>query len=120
MNSLSSRLGKVSSVLTGRERAVLVLRALAAGEEPDPDLRIIDDPGQRRVFDRAMGYINAANSELQSITHNLIYQADWLERLHLLELLHESADLAQAATGETPDPRKVKNWRKAKLVNMPE
>lgn len=120
MNSLSSRLGKITSGLTGRERAVLVLRALAAGEEPDTSLRTIDDPSQRREFDRCMGYINAANSSLQGTIHHLLYHAQWLEQFDFLELIQGAAEQSAEATGETPDPRKVKRWRKEKSINAPE
>ncbi|MGD9712716.1 MAG: hypothetical protein AB7V46_11680 [Thermomicrobiales bacterium] len=81
---------------------------------------MIDDPLQRRAFDRCMGYINAANSELQSITHNLLYQVEWIENLELVEVLRKSAVVARDMTGESVDQRKAKNWRKAKNLNVTE
>jgi hypothetical protein len=44
---------------------------MAADEEPDPELRIIDNPAQRRAFDRCMGYINATNSAVDHLQPHL-------------------------------------------------
>jgi hypothetical protein len=42
MSNLATKLGRVTNALTGRERAIL--KALADGEEPDPQLKVIEDP----------------------------------------------------------------------------
>jgi hypothetical protein len=76
--SLASRLDRLTPALTGRQRAVLVLRAHAAGHEPDPELRQIADERERRNFERCMALIYVVNVELGAMLQGLLFHAQRL------------------------------------------
>jgi hypothetical protein len=118
--SLSARLDRVLPGLTARQRAVLVLRALAAGQEPDTSLRDIGDLRERRAFNRYMGLLYVVNSELDGMLHGVLYALERLAARRSLELLREAGALAAADLGEQADPSVVRNWRKAKAVSVTE
>jgi hypothetical protein len=118
--SLNSRLDRIVPTLSGRQRAVLVLRAITAGEEPDPGLRKLGDRAEGRQFDRYMAFIYVANVELEGICHSIQFEAQRLEEDRLLKLLRWAAELAQEQTGETVNPKVVKTWRKQQTITTPE
>ena len=118
--SLATRLDRLTPGLTGRQRAVLVLQALAAGEEPAPGLRSIDDERERQAFNRYMAWSYVANSELNAVLQMVAYHIQRLEQHTTLELLHEAAAIAERDTGEKADAAVVKRWRKSKSVNITE
>ena len=46
--SVATRLDRITPSLSGRQRAILAMRSIAAGQEPDRDLWRIDDEHERR------------------------------------------------------------------------
>ena len=118
--SLATRLDRLVPALSGRQRAVLILRALAAGHEPDPELRQIADERERQTFNRCMALIYVVNVELEAMLQALLFHAQRLDADMTLDLLREAGALVEQDTGEHPDPRTVKNWRRAKEVNVTE
>jgi hypothetical protein len=118
--SLAARLDRVLPSLTARQRAVLVLRTLAAGQEPDAALRGIGDQRERRAFNRYMGLLYVVNCELDAMLQSVLYALEQLAGWTNLELLREAGALAATELGEQADPRVVKNWRKAKEVKVTE
>ena len=95
MSTIATRLRRLTPALSAKERAVLVLRALNAGQEPDPQLHVIDDAVQGQIFNRHLGLIYVANIELDAIYQSLWYQVTRLEENTTLELLREAAALVQ-------------------------
>jgi hypothetical protein len=60
------------------------------------------------------------NVELEAMLHALLFHAQRLEADTTFELLREAGALVEQDTGEHPDTRTVKNWRRAKAVNVTE
>jgi hypothetical protein len=118
--SIASRLDRITPDLSARERAVLVLRAVAAGQEPDPELKRFNDRGEQRAFNRYMGLFFVVNSELGTLLQSILSHVQRLEEHVTLEILRDAARLAEQETGERADPKVVKRWRKSKEVNIPE
>ena len=118
--SIATRLDRIVPSLSARQRAVLVFRALAAGQEPDPALNRIDDERERRAFNRYMGLFYVVNIELDGMLHSLLYQVQRLAEQATPELLREAAGMVEEQTGDKADPKVVKAWRRAKIVNATE
>jgi hypothetical protein len=117
MTALGARLGRVSGSFSGKDRAVLVLRALAAGQEPDPELRRIDDRVQARIFDRCMGLVFVANIELDGVCQGVLFCQERLAWGDTVEMLQAASEYAAHELGEVVDRRKARNWRRGKSVN---
>jgi hypothetical protein len=113
-------MNRVTTLMSGKERALLVLQASNAGVEPDPQLRIIDDPAQARVFDRLMGLIYVINVELDCVCHGILFYAERMEETRPLEFLRDAAALVEEQSGETVDPSVVRRWRKQPKLSNPE
>jgi len=92
VNELTRKLGRAAQVISGRERALMVIRAMNKGEEPDPRWRSISDPAQARIFDRAMGYLNAINQDLNAAVHPILFHGGRLEDLRPIQMLKEAAE----------------------------
>ena len=116
-----SRLGKLTSALTGKERAVLVLRARNAGQEPDPELLQIADQAQRHQYDRYVALAYVANAELGALCFVIGQQAEYATSVSRpFEVLQEASGILADELQETVDPRKIKGWRHQKEVTVPE
>ncbi|MPZ49025.1 MAG: hypothetical protein GEU75_06920 [Dehalococcoidia bacterium] len=114
--SIATRLDKLMPALSVRQRISLVLRAQAAGEEPDPEWSRLTSLEQRQEYDRYAALIIAANLELGAIVHGLEMAAGALEnRLIDFELLAWASAEIGRQEGAAP-ARPVKNWRQLKTM----
>jgi hypothetical protein len=111
---LRSRLERLTPVLSGKERAVLIVRAKNQGVEPDPDLFQSITAEQRPEYNRYVALDYVANHQLGMIVNN----AHWLT-LHLQEDFERLSNLNHAAAmleEQFPDEikkQRVRQWRKA-------
>jgi hypothetical protein len=97
--SIDARLRKLTPSLSGRQRALLSLRVVPAGEEPDPAWHQIDDPAQAREYDRYVAIVIAAN-ELSAYLRAVSLRVQGLQRLATeLMVLDEAGTLAEDAEG---------------------
>ncbi len=106
------RLEKVSKSLTGKERALLFLRSRNA-ENPAPGVRSEDfiDNAQRLQYDRYMGVLYIANSELGNLLDLISRQVEWMaEQPKMFELVRGAAEVFAEEEGEPID------WRRARLL----
>ncbi len=114
MPVLSSRLDKLMGGLSPKERAILVLRAQAAGEEPGPEITRNTTENDRRVFNRYMALIYVANAELAALCNVIAYHVGCVDfDLYRINLLEEAAGLIEEEQGWQPQ-RARRDWRKAK------
>jgi hypothetical protein len=118
--SLAARLGRLTPALTGKERALLALRARNAGQTPDPELRPGMTPEASREYNRYAALIHVANAELGMLCTVLAYQVECLEaQAERVLLLEEAAALLVKDLGETLEESRVRNWRSRKQVTVP-
>jgi hypothetical protein len=118
--TLQARLQKVTQGLSPLQRAVLTLRALKEGREPDSDLRRIDDESQRRAFNRYVALLWVSNHHLGAITSITAYRVDLVEDARsYFDLFNEAASLLEEAEG-IKKTRGFKNWRRRKQLTAPE
>jgi hypothetical protein len=109
--SITARLQKVTQGLSPLQRISLVLQALRDGRDADPELARIDDPQQKRVFNRYIALLFCCNAILGPRIHALGILCQDLEgaaeRVRLLEqaagVLEEENDLKR--------PRHARDWR---------
>src|SRR5688572_9075800 len=89
--SAGTRLSKLMPALTAKERALLVLRALKADEDPTEFQRSIP-PEQRRDYNRYAGLAFVTQCQLGALVHVIKNQIDSLEfALQRIALLDEAA-----------------------------
>jgi hypothetical protein len=107
--SIDSRLSKLTSALSAKERAVLVLRASKEGTPEDPQIRASMPPEQTREFNRYIGLMNGVNVFLTFYTGVLNQSLalldaryGWLLTLHMWAM--SVADLAGYITLYTKEP----------------
>lgn len=121
MSTLAARLSRLTPALTAKERAALVLRAQAAGEQVDPEVRRIADPDQRRAFDRLMGLGYVINRELGAVCQIIESHVDALDSvLYPLRLLNQAAGLLEEAEGAAKPANDDRNWRRKGDTTVPE
>ena len=110
--SLSTRLQKLVPSLTPKQRILLILRARAAGKEPDGELLRMDDPGDRREYDSYIALLIAANNELVCLLRTIALRVDGLEQAcYPMRVNEEAAELIEAEAALERAPA-TKNWRK--------
>ena len=118
--SIATRLQKATQALSPLQRAVLVLQATRKGREPDQELRRIDDPVQRRAFNRYMALLWVANHHLGAIASIISYRAELAEQAaNDYALFNEVAGLVEEHEGLAPS-KPTRNWRSKGLVTVPE
>ena len=120
MTSVAARLGKVTASLSGRQRALLVIRSVNRGEDPDRTWWEIDDPAQARIFDRCMGYFNVVNHDFNAAIEAIRFHVERLEDLRLLNQLKEGAEILDEESERKADRRAVKSGRKRKNLTAAE
>ena len=119
--TLDTRLARLRSRLTPRQRAALALRAQRAGEVLDPSIREGLPEADRREFNRYMGLFYIANYELDAIVRVVACRlAGYEHDARLADLLVEAASLLDEQLGLTPPKRPVKDWRRKKSVTPPD
>jgi len=119
--TIANRLGKLTPALTGKERAILAIRAQNEGRQPDPELLKISDPAQRRQYDRYIGLGYVASAELGMLCYAIKGQAEHAaNQAHAFEVIEEASGILAADLAEEVDAKKVRAWRKQKTVTVPE
>ena len=117
--TMQSRLQRATHALSPLQRAVFVLQVLHDGREPDPELRRIDDPVQRRAFNRYMALLWVANHHLGSIAAITSHRVELAENAaHYWQLFNEVAGLMEEEHGLKPS-KPFRNWRARPVVTVP-
>jgi hypothetical protein len=117
--SLATRLAKLSPVLSARERAILVIRAEVAGEDPDPDLRQLMPREQVGEFNRLIAIYYIANAELGTVVRSLTNQAYLLNQWSVTPYtLGVAAAEASRQFDEPLSTKSLRNWRKRTDINL--
>jgi len=83
VTSRDARLDKLSSTLTARERALLVLRSWKAGQDEDPAWRFTMPEHQVDEFNRLIGLMNGVNRWLGIYLMYLRQDSEKLSLLHI-------------------------------------
>ena len=78
--SITTRIDTLMPNLTARQRALMVLRALAADQDPDPALHAIRDDRERRVFNRYMGLLYVVNVEMDGMLHSILHSVESIDQ----------------------------------------
>jgi hypothetical protein len=120
--------GKLFSALTARERALLILRAIKEGGEPDPVVRFTMPEEQRQEFNHYVFLMNGVNRDLATFTlylgamvGQLNLRLGWLITLMMLidcsdnEMEQRWRGLETGLT-ETLVDGIAQNWRQVKAV----
>jgi hypothetical protein len=109
----------MTPVLTGKERAVLIVRAKNQGVEPDPDLFGSITAEQRPQYNRYVALDYVANHQFGMIINN----AHWL-MLHLqgdferLSILDQAAAMLEEQFPDEIQNHRVRQWRKASDIKV--
>jgi hypothetical protein len=103
------RLEKAARGLNGKERVVLLLKARNAGREPEFDPhRDFPNDSERRLYDRYVGVVYIANSELGMLLEVIKRQAEWLaEGRQTFEILRDAAEELATQEGQPLDWRRL-------------
>jgi len=118
--SINTRLDRVTPNLSGRQRAILAMRSIAAGQEPDRELWRIDDEQERRSFNRCMALFYVANTEIGMVLDAIRFHLDRLTEDTTFELLREASEMAARDLGQPADPKNARRWRSKREVTVPE
>ena len=118
--SIATRLDRITPVLSGRQRAILAMRSIAAGQEPDRELWRIDDEHERRAFNRCMARFYVANTELGMVLDAIRFHLDRVAEDNTFELLREASEMAARDLGEPADLKNARRWRSKREVTVPE
>ena len=98
--SITTRLLEVTQGLSPLQRVSLVLQALRDGRETDPDIARIDDPQEKKAFNRYIGLLYCANVGLAPRCHGLSIVTDELERAaERVRLLEQAASVLEEDHG---------------------
>jgi hypothetical protein len=116
VTSKDHRLDRLSSSLTAKERALLVLRSWKAGEDEDPSWRFSMPDSQAPSFNRYIELMNGVNVHLKPLLvvlnlelEKLGLRVGWLVTFHLWYLSYENlAGEFEYRTGEPPLPTALK------------
>ncbi|HLF79731.1 MAG TPA: hypothetical protein VJB57_19795 [Dehalococcoidia bacterium] len=120
MTVLSSRLTRLTPVLTAKERAILALRAHNTGVDLDPDVRGKMPREQVREYNRYAGLAYIACSELGALCLVIASHVDCLDnQCRQFEMLEEAGGIIAKELGEEVDKRRVRGWRKKASVTVP-
>ena len=119
MGTWSSRRDRLAPTLTGKERAVLMIRARNTGSEPDPEWsRVPQD--QRLEFNRYVTLDYVASHQLNGFIHAVANFARHLEDdFERLDFLDWAAAELENQLDEKLDPRTLRNWRKQTNFSVP-
>jgi hypothetical protein len=117
--TLDARLKKVMPALTGKQRAVMVLRANAAGEEVGALLRDNQpSESEQRAFRRYMGLVYVINRQLGSVCNVILSRAQSLESAsYHYRLLNDGAFLLEKEHS-LKRRKPVPDWRTRKNVEV--
>ena len=120
MTTLASRLGRLTPVLSAKERAILTIRSELAGIEPDPNLQWTMPREQRNEFNPHIALYYIANAELGTIVLSILLQAEALRRTSpAAKILADAASTAAEDLGEELDKDKVRSRHKKERVTLP-
>ncbi len=112
--SITTRLQKVTQGLSPHQRISLVLQALRDGRDADPELARINDPREKKAFNRYIALLYCANVGLAPRCHGLSIVTDELARAaERVRLLEQAAGVLEEDHGLTR-PRRVRDWRKTR------
>ena len=115
--SLATRLDQLLPSLSVRQRFALILRAQAAGEQPDPEWSRLPTLEQRQEYDRYAALIIAANHAMGAQVHAMAMVLHDLEnRAADVELLQAAAQQLAEQEGAATPPRPVRHWRRLKQI----
>jgi hypothetical protein len=112
--SISARLQNVTQQLSPLQRVSLVLQALHDGRDADPELARIDDPQQKRVFNRYIALLFCCNAILGPRCHALSILCQDLQAAALRVRLLEQAAGVLEEENDLTRPRRVRDWRNAR------
>ena len=118
--SLTARLDRLTPALSGRQRAILAMRSIAAGLEPDRDLWRIDDEQERRAFNRCIALFYVANTELGMVLHTIRFHLDRVAEDNTFEMLREASEMAARDLDQPADLKNARRWRSKREVTVPE
>ena len=91
-----------------------MLQALRDGRDADPGIARIDDPQEKKAFNRYIALLYCANVGLAPRCHGLSIVSDELERAaERVRLLEQAAEVLEEGHGLTR-PRRVRDWRKTR------
>jgi hypothetical protein len=118
--AIQTRLQKATQGLTPLQRAVLVLKAMQEGREPDPDLRRISDAQQRQAFNRFVSLLWMTNHHIGAIVNITAHRVQLVEDAKkYFELFNEAAALLEEAEG-VKRSRGYMDWRKREQITASE
>jgi hypothetical protein len=128
MTEQGRRVGKLFSALTARERALLILRAIKEGGEPDPVVRFTMPDEQRQEFNHYVFLMNGVNRDLATFTlylgatvGQLNLRLGWLITVALLidcgdKEIESRWNRIEAVLKEALVDGIAQNWRQVKAV----
>jgi len=121
MSILAARLGRLTPVLTARERAAVVIQNELAGQEPDPDLRRSMPREQLTEFNRYLALYYIANAELATVCLSLSLQAELLiDCTSTPRQLEKAAAMVAEETGEELKTESRRARRKRSSLTVPQ
>ena len=117
--SLAARLNRLTPALSGKQRALLVLRANLDGHEPDRALLTMP-ADQRREYDYFISLAFVSNNTLGTLLRSLTWIVDALEgNVDEYAMLARAAKMFEEAFEETPDLEEVRKWQQSSNVTLP-
>ena len=117
--SLAARLNRLTPALSGKQRALLVLRSKLDGREPDRALLTMP-ADQRREYNYFISLAFVSNSTLGTLLRSLTWIVDALEEnVDEYAMLARAAKMFEEAFEETPDLDEVRKWQKSSNVTLP-
>lgn len=112
-----SRLGRLMTALTARERALLVLRARRRGEDTALMSSSVPDH-QRHEYNSYMGLLFVSACQLNVLVHVLDYQLDGLQfDIERMALLDRAATMLEEDYPEDIASQPVRPWRQRSRKN---
>jgi hypothetical protein len=118
--TMQARLHKVTQGLTPLQRAVLLLKAMQEGREPDTELRRITDEQQRKAFNRYTSLLWLTNHHIGAVVSITAYRVDLVQDARkYFDLFNEAAALLEEAEG-VKRSRGYKDWLKRPSITASE
>jgi hypothetical protein len=118
--SLATRLNRLTPGLTGKQRALLIIRAHLDDREPDRELLANVPSDQRREYDYYIALLYTSNSTLGTLLRSLTWIVDALERdSEQYAMIANAARLVEEAFEATPDIEEVRRWKKSSNLTLP-
>jgi hypothetical protein len=128
MSDQGRRVGKMLSVLTARERALLILRAIKEDGEPDQMVRFTMPEEQRQEFNHYIFLMNGVNCDLgmftaylSAVVGQLSLRLGWLITVALLidagdKEMEQRWSGIETVLKETLAEGIAENWRQVRAV----